>query len=958
MQIDSLKVADFIRKNDAVNGLFGDYSSQTPVKDDKETNLRSIQIDSANYNKAGKSEKDFASDLQIADAVSSQQMANMDYISREWGEEAVDKMEEDGIDAMSSDSRTFVTVVDEIKMSLAKVGKDISKMGGLSEDELKQMTGDVASAMAMAREISDTLSDASINYLVENQLEPTIENMYNATFVAPANIAEQAKASSSIPEDILPQIEKTITEAGLEVDDKSLELVEKMYSSEVAITSENVSYAKELTDFVKPENEVEILQRIEDSLEEGRLPKDAYLIDGYSMMDQAREIYAEINSFDETKLSDIKATRQLQEIRLMMTVEANFSLLRKGIAIDTSDLADLVEKLSNQEKALERQLLTGIDEKLSDEELDSRINLFEETNSTVNELKEMPAALLGRIPDVSVATMRELHHEGKALKDTFEKAQESYEALWTAPRKDMGDSLSKAFRNVDDILEDLSLEKNAENEKAVRVLAYNHMDINRESVISMKSATEQVARVFKAMTPATVSEMIKKNINPLDMKLEDLAKVAKEIKSESGNTSDEQSFAKFLWKAENNKEITKEQRDAYIGIYRLINQVEKADGAAIGALVNQGTDVTLRNLMTAVRNKNHSHREYTVDDNMGGLEQLNVKDLSITQQIETVFMMNRLLDAREEMSPAKMAAYETDQLLEMNPDQFASAMEENLDSQEAEYKNYVKQQINEAYAIEQRVEAAISRFDLPDSPNMITAMHELYANRNKSMRDLFAKSAEDLDKSVEDVIAELMERFGEACKTPEEMAEAERRLEELAENAMKNMLVEEREISTIDLKGMKLIKTQMGAMQTMAEKHETYNMPIMISDEMGNLTLKIVRGREQKGLVDVAFQTEKAGTVRASFRYEAGEINATVDCDKNATKDKFIQNSEAIMRSLSEVTGYKVSIKSQYHKGLNASDIYTDEPDFEAVSDKNEVMTSVLYGLSRAFIDELSNMNF
>ena len=37
------------------------------------------------------------------------------------------------------------------------------------------------------------------------------------------------------------------------------------------------------------------------------------------------------------------------------------------------------------------------------------------------------------------------------MKSALEKAGVQYETLMTAPRTDMGDSIQKAFRNVDDI---------------------------------------------------------------------------------------------------------------------------------------------------------------------------------------------------------------------------------------------------------------------------------------------------------------------------------------------------------------------------------------------------------------------------------------------------------------------------------------------------------------------------
>ena len=79
----------------------------------------------------------------------------------------------------------------------------------------------------------------------------------------------------------------------------------------------------------------------------------------------------------------------------------------------------------------------------------------------------------------------------------------------TAPRADLGDSIQKAFRNVDDILNDIGLEATEANQRAVRILGYNQIEITQESVAEMKAADEQVQRVFRNLTPATVTEMIR-----------------------------------------------------------------------------------------------------------------------------------------------------------------------------------------------------------------------------------------------------------------------------------------------------------------------------------------------------------------------------------------------------------------------------------------------------------------
>ena len=49
---------------------------------------------------------------------------------------------------------------------------------------------------------------------------------------------------------------------------------------------------------------------------------------------------------------------------------------------------------------------------------------------------------------------------------------------------------------------------------------------------------------------------------------------------ENGAENSQEKFAKFLWKLDRTQEITETERQSFIGIYRLIHQVEAGDGAA------------------------------------------------------------------------------------------------------------------------------------------------------------------------------------------------------------------------------------------------------------------------------------------------------------------------------------------------------------------------------------------
>ena len=89
-----------------------------------------------------------------------------------------------------------------------------------------------------------------------------------------------------------------------------------------------------------------------------------------------------------------------------------------------------------------------------------------------------------------VDTLDSLHEAGMELKNKLDKANESYETLMTAPRKDMGDSIQKAFANVDDILKDLGLDTTDANRRAVRILAYNNTELTPENIALVKAKDE------------------------------------------------------------------------------------------------------------------------------------------------------------------------------------------------------------------------------------------------------------------------------------------------------------------------------------------------------------------------------------------------------------------------------------------------------------------------------------
>ncbi len=970
MQIEGLKVTDYIKTEGTNDQLMGVGTSG--IKDDKKANfnteLRTLSVDNAFYDSRGKmADEDFTKEVNEASALGMSTVDAIKNVERAWDEDATAKVTEDGHSPMDMDAHTLVTVVDEIKMNLAKGGADVSKMGGLSQAEIEAMSSSISQAVAMTRGLTETLPIEAQAYLVKNELEPTITNIYNATYSAPVKLDsgissddiqtlldELGNTIDSLINEFEVEQNQSVQETASQIDLK--EIVATMLKQDVPITKEHLDYMTSLQHYEKP-TEAQIEEAIEDIVAEGKEPTEAYLLPGYSLMDQAKQTFAEVMGMDVNDLPTVTAQRQLTEIQLTMTVEATFTMMKNGIDVNTSDLSDLLDKLKLQETNL-LQILMKAENK---EATNNNVNIFKQVMNSIAEVEEAPAATLGRFSNINAETFSYVHEVSVSMTAEYSRMEMTYEAVGTEVRRDLGDSINKAFQNVDDILDDLDIEATESSQKAVRILAYNQMEITAESVTAMKESAELVNRTFKSMTPAVVAEMIKRGNNPLDMKMGDLKQTAEQLKTELGSSSDEESFSKFLWKAEHNSEISDEERDAYVGVYRLLHQVEKSDGAAIGALISQGSEVTLRNLMTAVRSSKHTGREYEIDDKFGQLDDMVVKDLSITEQIEKVFLTNRCRDAKEAMSPMKMHGYGEDAILGMNPDEFATAMEKaEAQTEQQEYIRHITEEVKAAYSkSSDNVENILEQFNIPNSGNMMNAVESLLSNSTSVAKDLYGRATklQQQDMDIEDLINEAYARFEEACHNSSAMQEAEDALGDLAESVMKSMMVTE-DASAVDFDDMRLIIQQTKAISEMARSGETYRIPINVDGEIGDMNLRIVRGDAETGLIKMAVYLQSTGTVQTTFRYEAGSVSASVECDTASMRSKLADLVQEITSIMEQQTGYTFNFSFTRQSGISMSDLYNwNLGNFqEAATKDNEIQTEALYGIARSYMNVISQL--
>ena len=596
----------------------------------------------------------------------------MTVMSNTLSDEDFAKIQEEGYDFSNADPETAVTIVDKMKAEMARSGQHIV---GYTDDLDEEMLAAAVGSATLATAISNSFQEADIPltrenltnvrkawemasqltepgdgelyYMIDNELMPQIWNLYLAgssgaesmTGTLPKYYAEEIQgyytqsATAGMEEGLQEQLDKVIEEAGLASDEESHQWAEWLLEKGLPITEENLLKLRDLQKISYPVTEEKFAQAAATAIAEGKLPIHADLV-------QEENLYQKASSLTETYYSeklaslredDIVARRQLEEIRLRMTAEVNVKLLKSGFSIDTAPMEAMLEEL----KKVEAQLAESYFPK--DTQAIEKYALYQQTNQVVEELPQMPARIIGSWTfREEPGTVSDFHTEGKALQETYAKAQESYETLMTTPRKDMGDSIQKAFSNVDDILEDMHLEINEENQRAVRILGYNSMEITVDNIEKVQAVDERVRSVVQKMTPGATLQMIRDGVNPLEIGFEELSNY---FDNQSGSYEESaESYSRFLYQLEQNQEITPKERESYIGVYRLLRQIEKSDGAVVGAVVNSNMELQFANLLAAVRSNRFSHMDVKITDETGFVKELIREGRSISEQISEAIL--------------------------------------------------------------------------------------------------------------------------------------------------------------------------------------------------------------------------------------------------------------------------------------------------------------------------------
>lgn len=910
-----------------------------------------------------------------------QEARHEDYVQlREELEEGMEKLQANGF--LSEKSMA------QIQKSLQDAGIPVTK----------ENLDNVVAALGMSQSALE-ITDQSRAYVVGQNLAPTIDNLYQGKY----SVYGAGKMSRETDNDFAAyadQIENILQECGRN-DQKNLENAKWLFEKELPVNSDTLQKMEQLDQIQSNMTADRVLQQIIYAMTSGGSAKDAVLDD--SMFLVARDAVHDFNQItdgtiiavadresplvnlellrqqeatasqttetipemvtpqmSETQVLQVTLKRQLEEIRQKMTLQAAYAMEQKGIHVDTESLDNIVKQLRQMEKEYYNAQVGDSAWSVGEEEF----SLMEETLTKKEEIAAAPVWVLGSSArKQELLTLNELHKAVSSETANRQEFLDTYETVGTQVRKDLGDSVQKAFQNIPHILEELGMEDNQHNERAVRILGYNRMELTPDNLKQIKEFDEKVNRAIDNLKPATVLELIRRGENPLNMPLDDLNQELEQINEEKGITSQEK-YSRFLWQLEKNHEITPEERAGYIGVYRLLHQIEKTDGAVIGAVLDSDQELTLGNLLTQARTRKKNGLDAIVDDNrelVGAAATGN----SITDQIETGFAPdanqeqyqsqeeNRqeikyyqelLSKSLDEISPEKIQKItdgDVEKLLDVSVETFLEQLQRETGNAELKREFYEEQarEIREGLEESQQAQEYLEKLNIEPTISNLLAAKDMLKEKMDPYREGY-KRKNVLEKKTQDTLEQALTDTVESVDEPQEfMAQCEKN-----EKIMEDILTksyEQADITIEDLKNLRRLGRGIH-LQGALRRSQSYDIPIKTGDSITSLNLTIVNGTDESGKIHIHMEDDIFGNISMDFKAGKDSVKGLILCDQRDTFEK-MQNQNASIEKEVEKLGYEV-------KNISYGMDFKSRNDFTSVQKEETIPTRGLYRIAKVLV--------
>ena len=168
--------------------------------------------------------------------------------------------------------------------------------------------------------------------------------------------------------------------------------------------------------------------------------------------------------------------------------------------------------------------------------------------------------------------------------------------------------------------------------------------------------------------------------------------------------------------------------------------------------------------------------------------------------------------------------------------------------------------------------------------------------------------------------------------------------------SMKN----ESNVTSLDLKEMRMVQTQI-ELGTRMSKEETYQIPVLVGDSVTGVSLKIVRGKEEKGRVDILFEGDALGKTAAQISVKGDKIEGYIVSDNQATLSAMREQEEALSGMLKTEEEQEVEIRYVHVKDVDLAKFSAKTTEISD-EEQSQPQTKTLYHMAESFLKTLRSL--
>ena len=679
---------------------------------------------------------------------------------------------------------------------------------------------------------------------------------------------------------------------------------------------------------------------IRDVVEEGDIPniknlKEMMYKNTKKALVKNKEILS--SKGEQVHTGEIKQVKeQIDEIRSKLTVEAAQRISEK-MPIESMQLSEMVKEIrAVEENKIEKALLT------------MELDVTEENKKIVQNVLDTKVLIANNKTQTAIIETQDSNQsESKNTLENINIALKKYEANESVPEKRFKEDIRKVDSQIKDVLENNRIEATDYNTKAAKALITNGMEVNKENIQSVISNTMKLNTFIEEMTPNIAAKLIKEGVNPYKASIDELTDYIKENNIEGLK----QSVAEAIVALEDKGSITQSDKEGLIGLYRIINTVQKYEEEVAGYLYKNNLPLTVKNLEDATR----------YIDSLGGKHHISTKiDDSFGENTSEV--PKESAKAKLEMSSAETTKKrEVVELIANMPINLGEDTKSRLNNITAYLYPFIKEQFK----------GQMGKFEgmstLPDSflekleyiksidPEVINTMTKSNISLTVSNMYWFDK----MNKDPELYSKLLDNKLIESKKLPDSIEEIEETLDILEQKAMKD---KEISVNTGDISSYKQNKF----LQEMTQVHKQlikeeciYQIPFIVNGEQRLINLSLdKKGRLGANKKDelkaiIGYETESLGKIKAYLTISETEISYKIEAGNEKARAALDINKDTLDRLVKEI-GYSICGDARFEarshnieetsdkdKSLRSGNVNNNETNTDIISKEGQLVSQI-----------------